>query len=268
MVTTRRSKFESSPSPERTSSKNTGSAAKSKKRTPRRKIQGSSASVSTPSSVKSDRSAKSVKSGVDHSVRKQLALDIQFAGGIQDFDKGDGQSLARILNNPDRVDEYGPRGSPIRRQISNLVYSQWKVWDPATYLKKVIIAYQIPLEVDTTQQQAPSVASKKPTTKSARKKPPTKVVPKDVNKVEEGSIEQETLSGSEQSALTSTKEQRPSESHKSPVDHISIPTSTTLSSSVPSSVVSAPQFNTIMGDRGEIVQRKFVEQDLDADHLF
>jgi len=64
--------------------------------------------------------------GVPLLVRQQLAKDIQKAGGIDHFDKGDESHfhLDDLLNKPDRQDIYDPRGKPLRKKNRNLVYVQ------------------------------------------------------------------------------------------------------------------------------------------------
>ena len=108
------------------------------------------ASVATPSSV-STRPGESA--GVPQHVRKQLAYDIEEAGGIDLFDKGQTQALDHLLNNPDRAEEYSKRRGPLRRKIGNLVYSQWKLWPKEKYLWKVIVRWDIPLHSSKPKTQ-------------------------------------------------------------------------------------------------------------------
>ena len=76
--------------------------------------------VST-SSVASASSTGSQREKLPANVEKQLLADIQLAGGIKDFDYTENQGLAKLLDNPERVNLYGNRGDPIRRRISHRV---------------------------------------------------------------------------------------------------------------------------------------------------
>ena len=90
--------------------------------------------------TKTEAKAKKSSTGVPVEVRAQLAIDIEAAGGIQDFDKGKKQALDQLLNNPSR-NIYGVRGSSLRLQIRNLVYTQWKKFTREKYLAKVVIPH-------------------------------------------------------------------------------------------------------------------------------
>ncbi len=84
--------------------------------------------------------------GVPKKVRQQLAIDIESAGGIQDFDKDKTQALCKLLNNPKHRALYGNKGDPIRRQIRNLVYVQWKRFPRDKYFENVLIPFVLQRE--------------------------------------------------------------------------------------------------------------------------
>jgi len=68
--------------------------------------------VST-SSVASASSTGSQREKLPENAEKQLLANIQLAGGIKDFDCTKNQGLAKLLDNPERVNLYGNRGDPI-----------------------------------------------------------------------------------------------------------------------------------------------------------
>lgn len=79
--------------------------------------------------------------GVPVKVRKQLAIDIEAAGGIQDFDKEKRFSLDDILSKKEHI--YKDTKHPLRRKIQNLVYTQWKHFPRDKYFEKVLIPFLI-----------------------------------------------------------------------------------------------------------------------------
>jgi len=72
-------------------------------------------------SVASASSTGSQREKLPDNVERQLLADIQLAGGLKDFDFSETQGLAKLLDNPERINIYGPRGDPIRRKISHRV---------------------------------------------------------------------------------------------------------------------------------------------------
>jgi hypothetical protein len=74
-------------------------------------------------------------SGIPKRVLKQLANDIEEAGGIQSFDVGLNQGLNILLDAGDS-ECYGIRGAAIRRQITNKV-AKWKRLSPSQYEKNL-----------------------------------------------------------------------------------------------------------------------------------
>lgn len=98
--------------------------------------------------------------GISDDIKECLAIDIDKAGGLHNFDKGQKQALDKLLNNPDQKDANLHRGHPLRARIRSLVNVQWKSWSTEKYLKQVFI----PL---VTQQQH------KKEGKSQRSVPPT-----------------------------------------------------------------------------------------------
>jgi hypothetical protein len=86
---------------------------------------------SVASSVSSSRS----RAELSLSIQKQLAIDIEAAGGIKTFDGSD-QKLCQIL--ADREDIYAKRADPIRKVISKKVY-RWQLLErKGTYVEKVL----------------------------------------------------------------------------------------------------------------------------------
>lgn len=73
--------------------------------------------------------------GLPGHLLKQLALDIEAAGGIVEFDKGKNQGLNHLLDqrNLQLGEVYGQRGSDLRRKISQKV-AKWKKLDSTKYL--------------------------------------------------------------------------------------------------------------------------------------
>ena len=73
-------------------------------------------------------------------IEKQLALDIEEAGGLRFFDKGKTQGLADLLDyrsvTLEQPEFYGLRGSEERRKVRNKV-DKWKGWSEQKYLKKL-----------------------------------------------------------------------------------------------------------------------------------
>lgn len=194
--------------------------------------------AATPKSAKSSQSSKMC--GVDHNARKQLALDIQFAGGIQEFDRGEGQMLANILDDPDREDKCSERGHSIRRKIPNLVHSQWKVWDDdSTHLKKVIMPHNIPLNVKVTKVESPM--AKKKRAKSVKSKKPPNAITEEERSIGDGSVL------SESSASHDSKQSF--QKLKTLPATISIRTSTTQASTG-FSVISSPMIATMAAEAG------------------
>ena len=77
--------------------------------------------AASTSSVASASSTGSQRERLPGHVEKQLLADIQLGGGIKYFDFSEHQGLARLLDNPERINIYGVRGDPIRRKISHRV---------------------------------------------------------------------------------------------------------------------------------------------------
>lgn len=77
-------------------------------------------------------------------MRKQLAIDIEAGGGIQEFDSANRFALDGILNDPERDDIYQGRDDPRWcKQVRNLVFTQWKKFSREKYLTRVIIPFGI-----------------------------------------------------------------------------------------------------------------------------
>ena len=86
---------------------------------------------SVASSVSSSRS----RAELSLSIQKQLAIDIEAAGGIKTFDGSD-QKLCHILTN--REDIYRKRADPIRNDIRKEVY-RWQILErEGRYVEKVL----------------------------------------------------------------------------------------------------------------------------------
>ena len=75
--------------------------------------------------------------GVSEDIRKELAMDIESLGGIEDFDIGKPQVISQILSNPKKQHIYSNCDSKDKKQIRNLVNIQWKRWPKQRYLDKV-----------------------------------------------------------------------------------------------------------------------------------
>jgi hypothetical protein len=80
-------------------------------------------------------SASSQRSGLPIFVQKQLAQDIEEAGGIKVFKENSSHLLSGLCN--DNEDVYGKRGDPIRRKITKKV-TTWKLLNEAGYVDKVL----------------------------------------------------------------------------------------------------------------------------------
>jgi hypothetical protein len=85
-------------------------------------------------------SASSQRSGLPIFIQKQLAQDIEEAGGIQAF-KGKSSQLLSTLCNANE-DVYGKRGDPVRKKITKKV-AAWKYLDETEYADKVLNRLQI-----------------------------------------------------------------------------------------------------------------------------
>ena len=85
---------------------------------------------------------KSKLEGPDEETRRQLARDIEAAGGIDNFEKSKLYALDELLNNPSKRQYYGDRGTARRKQIRNLVF-RWKHWPREKYLERVILPFVI-----------------------------------------------------------------------------------------------------------------------------
>jgi hypothetical protein len=80
-------------------------------------------------------STTSTHGGLPLNIQKELAQDIEKAGGIKYLHPND-HSLSRLCNT--REDVYGRRGQPIRQQIQKKVY-RWKAYDiQGIYKDKVL----------------------------------------------------------------------------------------------------------------------------------
>jgi hypothetical protein len=79
-------------------------------------------------------SASSVRAALPIFTQKQLAQDIEEAGGIKVF-KNSKQPLSILCNNNEDV--YGKRGDPIRAKITKKVVI-WKAFSEAEYVDKVL----------------------------------------------------------------------------------------------------------------------------------
>ena len=96
------------------------------------------------------------QTGVDPLVRKQLAIDIEEAGGIQIFDKGNPRALDDILNISAKYNqETIGRGSAERRKIRNLV-QQWKRYTREQCLARVLIPFVVQRSALARPSQEPS----------------------------------------------------------------------------------------------------------------
>lgn len=92
-----------------------------------------SASVSVSSSVARKRLA--------FHIQKQLAQDIEAAGGIKLFKNKDGHRLSHLCDN--REELYGPRGDDLRQKITKKVY-RWQLLDKdGVYIEKVLNKLQV-----------------------------------------------------------------------------------------------------------------------------
>ena len=80
-------------------------------------------------------SASSQRSGLPIFVQKQLAQDIEEAGGIKVFKENTRYLLSALCN--ENEDVYGKRGDTIRRKISKKV-TTWKLLNEAGYVDKVL----------------------------------------------------------------------------------------------------------------------------------
>jgi hypothetical protein len=95
-------------------------------------------SVASPSvtSISSSRS----RAGLSLHIQKQLARDIEAAGGIKVF-AGKEHKLCELLNN--REELYGRRADPIRTAISKKVY-RWQILEnDGRYVEKVLNRFKI-----------------------------------------------------------------------------------------------------------------------------
>ena len=97
---------------------------RSKKAADSSKVSDSEASVSA---------SISSRGSIPKRVLKQVAEDIEKAGGLKDFDAGVDQALSIILDGGD-PECYGHRGDEIRRQLSQKV-TQWKSLPHEKYLR-------------------------------------------------------------------------------------------------------------------------------------
>ena len=98
--------------------------------------------------------------GVSDQTKKRLAQDIEFAGGIDEFDADQPFALGQLLNRPQREEYYGKAGSKYRKRISNLVKNQWKVWPKEKYLKKVFFPLIINQESSPSPQDDDGTTNK------------------------------------------------------------------------------------------------------------
>jgi hypothetical protein len=85
-------------------------------------------------------SASSQRSGLPIFIQKQLAQDIEEAGGIKVFKENSSQLLSVLCN--ENEDVYGKRGDPIRSKITKKVLG-WKQLDQGSYVEKVLNRLQV-----------------------------------------------------------------------------------------------------------------------------
>ena len=86
---------------------------------------------------------------IDKDIRRQLAIDIEAAGGIQDFTKGEPHALNNILNKAGREKYYGKSKDPIRKEIRNLV-DYWKKFSKEKYIEQVVIPFTLGKNTNST----------------------------------------------------------------------------------------------------------------------
>jgi hypothetical protein len=84
-------------------------------------------------------SASSLRSALPIFIQKQLAQDIEEAGGIKVFKENSGGTANQLLSGlcNDNKDIYGKRGDKIRARITKKVIT-WKGLDKAEYIDKVL----------------------------------------------------------------------------------------------------------------------------------
>jgi len=78
--------------------------------------------------------------GLPKNVKKQLAKDIQSAGGIHKFREEHPQTLAKICDKRPLL--CGSRGEDVRRKIQNEV-TKWSVCDREAHLEKVLLRCKV-----------------------------------------------------------------------------------------------------------------------------
>lgn len=149
MVSTRRSTKQqdhapSTPTPKQsaTKKKNKVNPIRPLKSPELRKQPKESATADVDDGNQSDVSSTSSRPGIPYHLQKQLAKDIEKAGGIKTFKKGNqSQSLAALCDK--RTDLFGKRGSVLRRKIINKVY-RWEILNrDGLYTDKILNKFSV-----------------------------------------------------------------------------------------------------------------------------
>jgi hypothetical protein len=97
--------------------------------------------------------------GLPHHICKELANDIEAAGGIHNFDRWNSRACEQLCNT--KPLSYGASNSALRRQIQNKV-AYWKSFSKSQYKEKVLFAFGIvPLDDREGKQDKPPSAKKK-----------------------------------------------------------------------------------------------------------
>ena len=89
--------------------------------------------------------------GLENSLLKQLVQDLEAFGGVHKFEKAKNTLSYDILDK--RLDLYGSRGDPVRRQITTYV-TRWKAYTPDEYKSRVVLKYLTSTEDQATVNQA------------------------------------------------------------------------------------------------------------------
>ena len=134
--------------------------------------------LSDEESAASDLSAStgasnSTRSNLPKWVEKQLAEDIEAAGGLRIFDKGKTQGLSELLDHRaitlEEPEVFGLRGSDLRLKVRSKV-NRWKQWDDKKYFAKLA---QLGVKPAVARKKTPKKASSSDRTPS-RKSPSRK----------------------------------------------------------------------------------------------
>ena len=84
--------------------------------------------------------------GIPKYIQKQLAIDVEASGGVKSLQggKGKGLPIAKLCDLD--IDTYGPRGGPLRSQISNKI-NRWKALSKDEYKARVILKFGVTPEL-------------------------------------------------------------------------------------------------------------------------